>query len=233
MNDPIAKLLGEWSQGITVGSVLLRVALALIFAFFIGCERSQKGHTAGLKTFLLLSLTSACCMIIDTALGLTVPACSIGAIIGSAMLGGNSILFGAKNQIKGLTTSAWLWTCSIFGLLAGAGLYTTSVILMAAYAVILALLPNVERMLKKRSKHFEIHVELLNKNNLPGFMSTLRGLGLRIDDVEMNSAFINSGLSVYSMRLTIVNEELKKQKTHDDLIEALRSIEYVQYIDEI
>lgn len=233
MNDPIAKLLGEWAQTVTIGSVLIRVALAIVFAFIVGCERSRKGHTAGLKTFLLLSLTSASCMIIDNALGLTFPACSIGAIISSAILGGNSILFGAKNQIKGLTTSAWLWTCSIFGLLAGAGLYTTSLILMVVYAIILWLFPDVEKGLKKASKHFEIHVELLNKNNLKGFMTTLRELGLRIDDVEINSAFINSGLSVYSMKLTIESDELKKQKSHDDLIQALRSIDYVQYIDEI
>lgn len=231
--DPIAKVLGEWSQNITVWSALLRVVLALLFAFIVGCERSKKGHTAGLKTFLLLSLTSALCMIIDRALNLSFPACSVGAIIGSAMLGGNSILFGAKNQIKGLTTSAWLWTCSIFGLIAGAGLYTVALIMMAVYAVILVVFPTLERLLKKRSNHFEVHVELLNKNNLPAFMTTLRKLGMRIDDVEMNSAFINSGLSVYSMRLTIQSKELKKQKTHDDLIEALRSIDYVQYIDEI
>lgn len=231
--DPIAKVLGEWSQNITVWSALLRVVLALLFAFIVGCERSKKGHTAGLKTFLLLSLTSALCMIIDRALNLSFPACSVGAIIGSAMLGGNSILFGAKNQIKGLTTSAWLWTCSIFGLIAGAGLYTVALIMMAVYAVILVVFPTLERLLKKRSTHFEVHVELLNKNNLPAFMTTLRKLGMRIDDVEMNSAFINSGLSVYSMRLTIQSKELKKQKTHDDLIEALRSIDYVQYIDEI
>lgn len=230
--DPLAKLMGEWSWNITVYSILLRVIIPFIFAFYVGCERSTKGHTAGLKTFILLSLASTSCMIIDRSLQLTFPICSAGAVIGSAMLGGNSILFGAKNQIKGLTTSAWLWTCSIFGLLFGAGLYTVALILAAVYIVILQFFPALEKYLKQRSNHFELHLELRNKNDLQAFMTTLRELGMRIDDVELNSAFINSRLSVYAIKLTIESKELKKYKTHDEIIEALRSIDYIHYIEE-
>lgn len=137
-----------------------------------------------------------------------------------------------KNQIKGLTTSAWLWTCSIFGLLFGAGLYTVALILAAVYIVILQFFPALEKYLKQRSNHFELHLELRNKNDLQAFMTTLRELGMRIDDVEFNSAFINSGLSVYAIKLTIESKELKKYKTHDEIIEALRSIDYIHYIEE-
>lgn len=35
---------------------------------------------------------------------------------------------------------------------------------------------------------------------------------MRIDDVELNSAFINSGLSVYAIKLTIESKELKNTK---------------------
>ena len=101
------------------------------------------------------------------------------------------------------------------------------------YAVILCFFPGLEKHMKQRSRHFEIHVELLNRTDLQTFLTTLRKLGMRVDDVEMNSAFINSGLFVYSLRLTIESEELKKYKTHDELIEALRSIDYINYIEEI
>ena len=231
--DPLAKVMGEWAYTVTVYSILLRVLVPVLFAFYVGCERSTKGHTAGLKTFILLSLSSTACMLIDASFGLKVPICSVGAIIGTAMLGGNSILFGAKNQIKGLTTSTWLWSCSIFGLIVGAGRYTIALVLLVVYVVILQAFPTLEKYLKQRSNHFEIHLELLSKNDLQTFMSTLRQLGMRIDDVELNAAFINSGLSVYSLRLSIESKELKKYKTHDEIIEALRSIEYIHYIEEI
>lgn len=230
--DPIAKLLGDWAVDVTVWSILLRVVCAMLFAFLVGSERSTKGHTAGLKTFILFSLSATACMTVDMCHD-GMPYCSMAAIVGGAMLSGNSILFGAKNQIKGLTTSAWLWTCGLFGLIVGAGLYTVALVLTVVYAVILWFFPTLEKLLKQRSRHFEIHLELLNRTDLQTFLTTLRKLGMRVDDVEMNSAFINSGLSVYSLRLTIESEELKKYKTHDELIEALRSIEYIHYIEEI
>lgn len=230
--DPLAKAMGEWAYTLNVYSILLRVVLTTLFAFYIGFERSTHGHTAGLKTFILLSMSSTACMIIDQGINLVFPICTGCAIIALAMLGGNSILFGAKNQIKGLTTSAWLWACGVFGLVVGAGLYTVALVLLVIFVVILQLFPTLEKYFKRRSNHFEIHLELNSKNDLPTFMTTLRRLGMHIDDVELNSAFINSGLSVYALRLTIESKELKKYKTHDEIIEALRSIEYIHYIEE-
>ena len=55
----------------------------------------------------------------------------------------------------------------------------------------------------------------------------------RIDDIESNPAYLNSGLSVYSISVTITSPELKKYKRHDEIIEALRSLDYVYFIDEL
>ena len=44
---------------------------------------------------------------------------------------------------------------------------------------------------------------------------------------------MNSGLSVYTVALTITGEELKKYKTHSEIIEALNSLDYVSYAEEI
>lgn len=230
--DPLAKVMGEWSYTITVYSIILRMIIPIIFAFYVGSERSTHGHTAGLKTFILLSMGATACMIIDQSFVLKFPICSGCAIIAVAMLGGNSILFGAKNQIKGLTTSAWIWVCCILGLVVGAGIYTLGIVIIVVSVVMLQAVPALEKYFKQRSAHFEIHLELYSRSDLQSFMTMLRKLGMRIDDIELNSAFINSGLSVYSLRLTIENEELKKYKTHDSIIEALRSLEYIHYIEE-
>ena len=51
MHDPLADLLGEWSRGLNTSSVLLRIALAVLLASVIGCERSSKRHSAGLCSY--------------------------------------------------------------------------------------------------------------------------------------------------------------------------------------
>ena len=77
----------------------------------------------------------------------------------------------------------------------------------------------------------EIHLELKNSNYLRDFVTVSRQLGLRIDDIEANQAYVGSGLSVYT--ITIFSAELKKYKTHREIIQALSSLDYIYHIEEL
>lgn len=235
--DFIASLLGEWSSSLNVWSILLRIAVSVVFSAVIGCERSSKRHSAGLRTFMLVALASTVAMLTDLYLirntGASFAVISAASVIGAAMISGNSILFSSRNQIKGLTTSAALWTCALIGLSSGAGLYTVTLISFIALMCSLSLFPSIERFLKDRSNHFEIHLELKSKSDLQDFAATVRRLGIRIDDIESNPAYLNSGLSVYTISLTISSAELRKYKKHGEIIEALKSLDYVSYIEEM
>ncbi len=216
-------------------SICLKIFLAIIFGSIIGFERSNKRHSAGLRTFMLVILTSCVAMILDEIImentSLPLPILSSATIIGAIMLSGNSILFSSKKQIKGLTTSAALWFCSLLGLVIGKGLYIFSCILFVILLLILSILPKAEIFLKNRSNHFEIHLELTNKTSLQDFVTTIRKLGLIIDDIELNSAYIGSGLSVYTIAISIIDR--KKYKNYQEIIKALSSLDYVYYIEEL
>ena len=236
ISDPIAALLGPWSNQICLGSILLRIALSMLFGAIIGCERATKRHAAGLRTFMLVSLASTLAMMLDVALvwpDAALPLLSAAAVIGIAIISSNSILFSSRSQIKGLTTSVGLWASGAVGLALGAGLYAAALAGFLSLLICLSVFPAFETYLKDRSNHFEIHLELVDRHNLQDFVTTIRRLGLRIDDIESNPAYLNSGLSVYSISLTIVSGELKKYKRHDEIIEALRSLDYVYFIGEL
>ena len=115
----------------------------------------------------------------------------------------------------------------------GAGFYTVSLVGFIALLLCLSLFPTFERYLKNRSNHFEVHLELVSKTYLQDFATTIRRLGLRIDDIEANPAYLSSGLAVYSVSVTINSNELKKYKTHKEIIEALGTLDYVYYIEEM
>ncbi|MCI1723442.1 MAG: MgtC/SapB family protein [Lachnospiraceae bacterium] len=237
ITDPIAGWFGTWSISLNAASILLRIAVSFFLSAVIGCERSNKRHSAGLRTFILVSLGSCTAMMTDIYLaenaGALFPALSTAAGIGVAIISTYSILYSSKSQIKGLTTAAGLWACSFLGLATGCGLYTAAAAGFAAVLCTLSLLPSLEIYLKNRSNHFEIHLELKDKHNLHDFITTIRKLGLIIDDIELNPAYLNSGLSVFSISLTIIAPELKKYKTHREIIDALKTLEYISYIEEI
>lgn len=237
LQDPIARALGTWASEITLPSVLLRLSLALLFAALIGWERANKRHSAGLRTFILVSLASALAMLLDvflmTSFGTPFALISAATAVGIAIISSSSILYSSKRQIKGLTTSVGLWSCCIVGLALGAGFYTAAAVGFAALLWSISMLPPLEAYLKNRSNHFEIHLELIDRYSLRDFITTLRRLGLIIDDIESNPAYVTSGLSVFSISLTITKEELKQYKSHQEIIEALGTLDYVSHIEEI
>lgn len=236
MQDCITTLLGPWAAELNTASILLRIGLSLLLSAIVGYERSSKRHSAGLRTFIIISLAATTAAILEIyffSLGSATPWLSAAVILGIAMLSGYSIVFSSKGQIKGLTTSAGLWTCGIIGLAIGLGLYTVALIAAAALLCSLSLFPVLELYLKDKSNHFEVHLELKNKSDLQNFTTTIRRLGMRIDDIELNPAYLNSGLSVYTVSFTISSQELKKYKKHSQIIEALRSLDYIAFIEEI
>ena len=237
MGDPIAHLLGTWSEEINLGSLLLRLTLIVCLAASIGCERSSKRHSAGLRTFVLVAFSATVSTLLDQylnlLLGCKVPVLSAATLLAVTSVSANSILYSSRGQIKGLTTSAGLVSCCILGFTAGAGLYALTLIVYLFLLGILAGLPSFETYLKNRSNHFEVHMELKSSAYLRDFVTVSRRLGLRIDDSESNQAYAGSGLSVYSICLTICSPELKKYKTHVEIIQALSSLDYIYHIEEM
>lgn len=231
MNDPIVALLGEWAAELGTYSVLLRLGVSALFGALLGCERAGKRHAAGLRTFMCVSLACTAAMLLEMYLHADLLAAA--AVVGLAIITVNSVLFSARGRIKGLTTSVGLWACGIVGLLVGAGLYTASLASFVTLLCSLALFPRLEQFLKNRSNHFEIHIELKNSAYLQNFVTTVRELGMTIDDIEANPAYVHSGLSVYSISLSIKAKELRKFTTHEQIITSLRTLEYVSYVEEL
>ena len=237
ITDPIAQLLGSWSEEINAATIIIRIVLSVLLAAIIGCERSSKRHSAGLRTFILVSLASTTAMMLDIYLadksGVNFYLISAASVIAVAIISVNSMLFSSRNQIKGLTTSVGLWACGIIGFSLGAGFYTVTLASFAALLCCLSVFPAFEAYLKNRSNHFEVHLELKSSSKLQDFVTTIRRLGLTIDDIESNPAYANSGLSVYTIAISISSEELKKYKTHHEIIEALSTLDYVYHIEEM
>ena len=234
-NDPISNFFGPWAGNFCVSSICLRLIFAIVLSAIIGTERATKRHSAGLRTFTLVSLGAACAVFVDIYLtggqGPYLISCAV--MIGISIISINSIVFSSRNQIKGLTTSVGLWTCCILGLACGAGCYTLSLIIFAAIYCVLSFFPSAEIALKDRSNHFEVHLELINSASLQNFVATIRKLGMTIDDIELNPAYANSGLSVYTISISVSSEELKKYKTHKEIIAALSSLDYIYHIEEM
>lgn len=234
--DYIAELLGNWSKEVNVASTAIKTVLVIIMAVVLGCERSKNRHAAGLRTLIVLSIGSMFAGIADlffiTSLHVGFSFMSAAVFIGISIITANTIIFSSKNQIMGYTTSVGVWTMSIISAMLGFGLYTSALIGFAALMIGLLAFSKLERYIKDKSNHFEIHLELKSRNSLQDFIAAAREFGLKIDNLELNPAYANSGLSVYTVKFTVMGESLKKQ-SHAQIIEALSVLDCVYHVERL
>ncbi len=232
--DLIAKWLGEWSMEVNIASTALKTFVVIVMATILGCERAQNRHAAGLRTMIVLSIGSMFAGIGDvyfiTVLKVGFSFLSAAVMIGISIITANTIIFSSKNQIKGLTTSVGLWAMSIISAILGFGLYTAALIGFFALMIGLLAFSKLESYIRKKSNHFEIHLELKARNSLQEFMAAVREFGLKIDNLEANPAYANSGLGVYTVLLTVTGKELQKT-SHQDIIKALSALDCIHYAE--
>ncbi len=237
VKDPLAGMLGI-PETLTLGTLLLRIILSLFLGAVIGWERSNKRHSAGLRTFMLAFLIGTVAAILDCCIFAAsdrrgIFLLSACVIIGASIIAVHSMFYSSRNQIKGLTTAVGLWISVVIGIALGLGFYTAALVTYVALLCILFWFPPLEMAFNNRSNHFEVHLELTSSVCLQDFVTVIRRLGLRIDEIEQNPAYVGSGLSVYTISISVSNEMLKKYKTHTEIIEALKSLDYVYYIEEM
>ncbi len=236
MIDPIVRFLNfSWLTDLTLGSIFVRLILAIICGGVLGIERAKKHHSAGFRTYILVCLGSTIAMITNqfitesTGLG---DGARLGAqvISGIGFLGAGTILVTSRNQIRGLTTAAGLWACACLGLAIGIGFYTLALLSFALIIIILSLLPIIESLLMSKSIYMELHIEFGNRKEMIQFLGYARSLGINVVSIEHNPAYSASGLSVYTMTLKL-NKDFKKK--HCELIELISKLDYVNYVEEI
>ena len=117
---------------VTWPDVGLRILLTILAAGAIGFDRDIEGHSAGLRTSLLVALAACLAMLqanwlmnsvgksSDSFVVLDLMRMPLGILTGVGFIGGGAILKRGDN-VQGLTTAATLWFVTVIGLCFGGG----------------------------------------------------------------------------------------------------------------
>jgi putative Mg2+ transporter-C (MgtC) family protein len=188
----IDKLIIDWFQSFNeVGMFLLAFAsilAAAIFAGIIGFEREYHGHSAGLRTHMLVAVGSAVIMVVSIwgfpnwEMSRDPSRLAAQVISGIGFLGAGTIIQ-TGTDIKGLTTATTLWIVMSIGLAAGAGQFTVALLATIFTILILVSLRKIEHLANKRQPKVTVVV--------PTDSSILRDLhiiasrfGINIRDIQ-------------------------------------------------
>ncbi|MBW2972064.1 MgtC/SapB family protein [Candidatus Woesearchaeota archaeon] len=118
--------------------MLLKIFLAVVLGGVIGYERERFGHYAGIRTHILVCLTSAFLIAGFMAVFEMDSAARVAAAImtGIGFIGAGTILRHGK-EVQGLTTAASVWAVAGLGLIIGIGMLWESVVVTLIAVIIL------------------------------------------------------------------------------------------------
>ena len=124
--------------------VLKRILLALLLGAIIGFERERAHKVAGLRTHMLVCVSSALVALLaiygfEELGGANAESSSriiAGILTGIGFIGGGAILR-QDTHVSGTTTAATLWTVSAVGIAVGVGfLYAAVAVTLLAYLIL-------------------------------------------------------------------------------------------------
>ena len=219
---------------VTYLSVVLRIVAAVLVGGLIGLERGLKHRSAGLRTYMVVCLGACLVMLtnqyIFQVFGAGDPV-RMGAqvVSGIGFLGAGTIIVTRRNQIKGLTTAAGLWTAAGVGLALGVGFYEAAIVGGVAVFVVMTLLQKMDDSMHRKTKALEIYVELSQTLSIVAFLQALRNQEIEVRDTQREPDVDSED----GVRAYVASLKLKKRRNHVALIEDLRSIPGVVYLEEL
>jgi putative Mg2+ transporter-C (MgtC) family protein len=222
-------------QGNADLAVALRLVIATLFGGLVGWERIVTHHSAGIKTFALVSLGSAMATVLNIYLALLpgmnadVSRIPAGVVSGIGFLGAGTILITGRKQIKGLSTAATLWVTACMGMAIGGGYiaagFCAFLLIVFANVVLLHLSTRVEN----NSKYMSIYIEVSKSRGVGRLTNMLNEQGFVIMSMtkskEKTLQSSDTGL--------MIDLNLGKTRPHNELIHMLSNLEYVNYVEEV
>ncbi|MBH0167906.1 MAG: MgtC/SapB family protein [Bacillota bacterium] len=218
--------------------VLVKLGMSAFFGLIIGIERELKNKPVGLKTSLVISISSCLLTIVSIESarqfsllsGQTVmdPMRLAAQIVsGIGFLGAGVILRRSNDVISGLTTAAMIWGASGLGIAAGAGFYKEAAAGAFLILISVELIPLIMKWIgPKALRQIDIKLKLVVNPDtiMSDVMKEINELkvkivNVRIKDLENDYKKMEMAASIYEKRYTTdLYDDVKK-------IEGIRSVE--------
>lgn len=177
---------------VNIVTVVVRLALAMVFGGIIGLERGKQGRAAGMRTHILVCLGATLTALIgffaSKNLGIGNDPLRVAAqvVSGIGFLGVGTILIKGRFQIVGLTTAAGLWCATAIGIALGAGFYEGAITAFLCAVLTITVVHRLEYTINKKYSRFGIYVEIKSDAAVRETIDFL-SLNFRVSDVQVTS----------------------------------------------
>ena len=150
---------------------LIPTTAAVLLAGLIGIERQFSGHSAGLRTHILVSLASAmfvlACRELTSQSAVELTRVVQGIAAGVGFIGAGTILkTHHQHEVFGLTTASTIWLSAAIGTCCGLGQYSLAISSVVMSIIVLVGLRQIEdRFISQAKQKYDADESSQDSNN--------------------------------------------------------------------
>ena len=220
---------------INLVSIIIRLTLATLCGGLIGIERGRKKRPAGFRTHILVCIGATITMITNQyvvdIMGATADPTRLGAqvISGIGFLGAGTILVTGRQQVKGLTTAAGLWSLACIGLAIGIGFYEVAILGCLFIFGGMSILHKLDHYLMTRAKVMEFYIELNDIESMSHLIQIIKENEMKISCIEVikEQEVLGGKIGI------LMTVKQKLEGNHEEVMAILTAVEGVKYIEEV
>ncbi|WP_122899312.1 MgtC/SapB family protein [Acinetobacter sp. B51(2017)] len=137
---------------------MYRLLLALAIGAVIGAEREYRSKSAGLRTMIMVSVSSCLFTMLSIKIGVENPDRLAANILTGLGFLGAGVIFKDENRISGITTATTIWMTAALGMAVGAGYEVLSLFSAVIVMMVLAILIYVQEQIEdlNQARHYRI-----------------------------------------------------------------------------
>ncbi|OAQ13948.1 MgtC/SapB family protein [Bibersteinia trehalosi] len=223
-------------------NTLIKLCLACFLGSLIGLEREKKRKPVGIKTCMIISVTTCLLTIVSIQAAEYYAALSDNirtdpmrlaaqVISGIGFIGTGVIMHRTNDVVSGITTAAMIWAAAAVGISIGAGFYQAVIIVTVAMFFILKYSSMITRHIRKQDKieRLRVQLELKDLDHLQPILDTLDANDCTVSSLNIKEREQDNILSITINAKT--PEENSSYHIYRDLkvLEGLHNIE-VKYV---
>ncbi|MEW9672042.1 MgtC/SapB family protein [Ammoniphilus sp. 3BR4] len=220
-------------------SVLVKLGASIVFGLIIGLERELRKKPLGLKTSLVICVSSCLLTIVSIesahryAQAYVTPMdplrLAAQIVSGIGFLGAGVILRKQNDIIVGLTTAAMIWAASGLGIATGAGFYVEAFVGVCLIILCVELFPMlIKRLGPATLSEKEIRLELIVKkedNRVIQILDEIKSKDIKIKHVRINDIRPDSGKEgTHQVQLVIMVHE---NRFTADIYHEMKQINFI------
>ena len=218
---------------------IIRLCVAGLCGTVIGLDREYRVKDAGFRTHFLVALGSALIMIVSqygfadilmhTGVGLDPSRIAAQVVSGIGFIGAGTIIVTKRQNVKGLTTAAGLWTSAIIGLAFGGGFYEGALLATVLVFFAESFLSRLEYRMLDHVPEINLYMEYADKASLEEVLRLFRENRVSLQDMEITRASgseSHNACAIFSLRFS-------KGVSVDELLTKVTRIDGVVSVQEL